>query len=639
MNFKNEKQLLIGIKYTLPALVLLFSLIVTVFLYVKNKTDFEHIKESTEKEFINHQKKLIKEQINNIYDYIIQEQQDTEKNLKKSLIGRVHEAHTITTNIYKEYKNTHTKKELALMIRTSLKDIRFNNNRGYFFVYDTQGKNIIHPLMPKLEGKSLINHKDTKGTYVLQESIRLLEDKEESYQEWYWRKTKGDLTEYKKIGFVKNIHELNWFLGTGEYVDDFSKDIQKKVLLQIEKLKFGKNSYFIVVDKNNNYLSHINKELIGKNALNKLRDVNDNELMKNLENILMQKQGYLDLSFFKPKSTELSNKIIYFKSIPKWGWVISTGFYKEDVKLLINQEKEILTKNYNDKLTSLLLVTAFFTLSFLVFSFYISKKIEEKFTDYSDSINHHIEENKKQYELLSQKSKLAALGEMIENIAHQWRQPLSIITTASSGIKLHKDMEILTDKFFNEALSSINSSAHHLSQTIDDFRDFFKPDKQKRVFSLKNNIQQISKLLLPLFKNSEIKVIENIEDVTIESYERDLMQVLLNILNNAKDALINCKNCKRYIFIDIYKKDNNVIIEIKDNANGIDDEVIQRVFEPYFTTKDKNQGTGIGLYMSQEIISRHMKGSLTVENTTYKYKGNSYSGALFRITLPSLIAI
>jgi len=196
MNFKNEKQLLIGIKYTLPALVLLFSLIVTVFLYVKNKTDFEHIKANAEKKFINHQKKIIKEQINNVYDYIIQEQQDTEKNLKKSLIGRVHEAHTITTNIYNEYKNTHTKKELALMIRTSLKDIRFNNNRGYFFVYDTQGKNIIHPLITKLEGKSLLNHQDTKGTYVLQASIRLLKEKDEYYQEWYWRKTKGDLTEY-----------------------------------------------------------------------------------------------------------------------------------------------------------------------------------------------------------------------------------------------------------------------------------------------------------------------------------------------------------------------------------------------------------------------------------------------------------
>jgi len=554
MNFKNEKQLLIGIKYTLPALVLLFSLIVTVFLYVKNKTDFEHIKANTEKKFINHQKKIIKEQINNVYDYIIQEQQDTEKNLKKSLIRRVHEAHTITTNIYNEYKNTHTKKELALMIRTSLKDIRFNNNRGYFFVYDTQGKNIIHPLIPKLEGKSLLNHQDTKGTYVLQESIRLLKEKDESYQEWYWRKTKGDLTEYKKIGFVKNIYELDWFLGTGEYVEDFSLDIQKKVLSQIEKLKFGENSYFIVVDKNNNYLSHINKDLIGKNALSKIRDANDKNPMPNLENTLKRKEGYINLSFYKPKSTKLSNKIIYFKSIPKWEWVISTGFYKEDVNLLINKEKEILTKNYNEKLVSLLLVTALFTLSFLILSFYISRKIEEKFTDYQDSISKHIEKNKRQYELLSQKSKLAALGEMMENIAHQWRQPLSVITTASSGIKLHKDMKILTDEFFDEAISSINSSAHHLSQTIDDFRDFFKPDKQKKLFSLKSNINQIEKLLSPVFKNSEIEIIENIEDISIESYERDLMQVLLNLLNNAKDALLDCKNVKRYIFINIYKK-------------------------------------------------------------------------------------
>ncbi|PHR69921.1 MAG: histidine kinase [Arcobacter sp.] len=634
MEYKNEQQLLNVIKYALPSLVLLFSLIVTTFLYNKNKTDFESIKKNTEIEFIKQKKILIKEQIENLYDYIIQEQKDTEKNLKKTLIGRVHEAHTIIQNIYKEYQHTHTKKELTLMIRTTLKDIRFNNNRGYFFVYDKKATNIIHPLIPKLEGKNLINYKDTKGTFVLRESISLLKDKDESYQQWYWRKTKGDLREYKKIGFVKNIYELDWFLGTGEYVEDFSIDIQKKVLLQVEKLKFGNNSYFIVTDKNNNYLSHINKDLVGQNALQVLGDMNDSTSLEKIKKVITKKEGYLDLHFFKPDSSKTSLKIIYFKTIPSWGWTISTGFYEDDVDMLIDKEKEILTNNYNKNLNSLLRVTSLFTLILLILSFYISRVIEQKFKSYNDSIKKHIEENKQQHDLLSQKSKLASMGEMMENIAHQWRQPLSVITTASSGIKVYKDMNLLSDEFLEEAISSISSSCHHLSQTIDDFSDFFKPDNVKSEFVLKNSIKKIYGLLSFQFKDYEIEIIENIEDISIMNSERGLLQVLLNILNNAKDALLQCEDTRRYIFIDIYRKDNKVIIKIKDNAKGINKEIIKRVFEPYFTTKYKSQGTGIGLYMSQEIITRHMNGSLSVENTSYAYKGSNFKGALFTIEFP-----
>jgi len=634
MEYKNEQQLLNVIKYALPSLVLFFSLIVTTFLYNKNKTDFESIKKHTEIEFIKQKKILIKEQIDNLYDYIIQEQKDTEKNLKKTLIGRVHEAHTIIQNIYKEYQNTYTKKELTLMIRTTLKDIRFNNNRGYFFVYDKKATNIIHPLIPKLEGKNLINYKDTKGTFVLRESISLLKEKDESYQQWYWRKTKGDLREYKKIGFVKNIYELDWFLGTGEYVEDFSRDIQKKVLSQVEKLKFGNNSYFIVTDKNDNYLSHINKDLIGKNALQELRDMNDSTSLEKIKKLIAKKEGYLDLHFFKPGSTKTSLKIIYFKTIPSWGWTISTGFYEDDMDILVDKEKEILTNNYNENLNRLLKVTSLFTLILLILSFYISRVIEQKFKTYNDSIKKHIEENKQQHDLLSQKSKLASMGEMMENIAHQWRQPLSVITTASSGIKIYKEMNLLSDEFLEEAISSISSSSQHLSQTIDDFSDFFKPDNEKNEFVLKNSIKKIYGLLSFQFKDYEIEIIENIEDISIMNSERGLLQVLLNILNNAKDALLQCENTKRYIFIDIYKKENKVIIKIKDNAKGIDKEIIKRVFEPYFTTKHKSQGTGIGLYMSQEIITRHMKGSLIVENTSYEYKGSTFKGALFTVEFP-----
>jgi len=633
MYLKNEKQLLHLIRYVLPLLIFLLSIIITTFLYVDTKDEFDKMRKNIEEKFISEKKQIIKDQISNLSNYIVSEQRDIVENLKKSLIERVHEAHTITTNIYNQYKDTHTKEEITLMIRTALKDIRFNNQRGYFFVYDNKAVNIIHPLIPQLEGKNLINHQDTKGVYVLRESLHLLKNNDESYQEWHWRKIKGDPREFKKIGFVKNIYELNWFLGTGEYIEDFSKDMQQKVINQIEKFRFGKNSYFIVTDQNNNYISHINKKLIGKNALEKLQDMNDVVSIKKIQNTIKKKEGFVTLDFFKPNSNEISSKIIYLKTIPKWNWIISTGFYKDDIQFVIDSQKEKLTNKYNQNIRNVLIVATIVTIILLFISFYISNIIERKFKRYKVSIQRHIKENQKQYELLAQKTKLAAMGEMLENIAHQWRQPLSVIETASSSIEMYKEMDILNDKFLDEMVGTISTSAQHLSHTIEDFRDFFKPDKQQTVFNIKDSMQKTFNLLKLQLKAKNITVVQEIKEIQIKGFERELLQVLLNIINNAKDALENVDK-ERYIFIEIYEENNNAVIKIKDNAGGIQKEIIERIFEPYFTTKHQSQGTGIGLYMSQEIISRHMKGVITVDNETYTYKDKEYTGACFEVYLP-----
>ena len=633
MYLKNEKQLLHLIRYVLPLLIFLLSIIITTFLYVDTKDEFDKMRKNIEEKFISEKKQIIKEQISNLSNYIVSEQRDIVENLKKSLIERVHEAHTITTNIYNQYKDTHTKEEITLMIRTALKDIRFNNQRGYFFVYDNKAVNIIHPLIPQLEGKNLINHQDTKGVYVLRESLHLLKNNDESYQEWHWRKIKGDPREFKKIGFVKNIYELNWFLGTGEYIEDFSKDMQQKVINQIEKFRFGKNSYFIVTDQNNNYISHINKKLIGKNALEKLQDMNDVVSIKKIQNTIKKKEGFVTLDFFKPNSNEISSKIIYLKTIPKWNWIISTGFYKDDIQFVIDSQKEKLTNKYNQNIRNVLIVATIVTIILLFISFYISNIIERKFKRYKVSIQRHIKENQKQYELLAQKTKLAAMGEMLENIAHQWRQPLSVIETASSSIEMYKEMDILNDKFLDEMVGTISTSAQHLSHTIEDFRDFFKPDKQQTVFNIKDSMQKTFNLLKLQLKAKNITVVQEIKEIQIKGFERELLQVLLNIINNAQDAL-EYVDKERYIFIEIYEENNNAVIKIKDNAGGIQKEIIERIFEPYFTTKHQSQGTGIGLYMSQEIISRHMKGVITVDNETYTYKDKEYTGACFEVYLP-----
>jgi PAS domain S-box-containing protein len=244
------------------------------------------------------------------------------------------------------------------------------------------------------------------------------------------------------------------------------------------------------------------------------------------------------------------------------------------------------------------------------------------------------EDNLNQEKILYQQSKMAAMGEMLENIAHQWRQPLSTISTLATGSKLQKEMNCLSDSELDMAFDTINNSAQYLSETIEDFRSFFDPSNNKiSEFLLSNTIEKTLSILESQFKINDIKIIRNIEDITVFSIENELIQVLVNLLNNSRDALLNLKEEKRYIFIDIYEDKEDFIIEIKDNAKGIAIDIIDRIFEPYFTTKHKAQGTGIGLYMSEEIIKTHLNGTLLVNNETYEYDGNICVGVKFSIRI------
>ena len=195
----------------------------------------------------------------------------------------------------------------------------------------------------------------------------------------------------------------------------------------------------------------------------------------------------------------------------------------------------------------------------------------------------------------------------------------------------------MDNEFLDKTLDSILNTSKYLSDTIDDFRYFFKPQKEKNNFYLEKCCEKTVDLINPNFLNKDIQIIYKIENIKISGYETELIQVLINILNNSKDALTSIENEKKLIFIDVFKENDKAIIEIKDNAGGIDENIINKVFEPYFTTKHKSQGTGIGLFMCQEIIYKHMNGKISISNITFEYKSKTYKGALTRITLQDII--
>ncbi len=254
--------------------------------------------------------------------------------------------------------------------------------------------------------------------------------------------------------------------------------------------------------------------------------------------------------------------------------------------------------------------------------------------------------NKKD-KLLTQQSKMASLGEMLENIAHQWRQPLSLILSATTGIKLKKEYCQLDDEFLLKSIENIISSVEHLNQTINDFRDYFKSDKMKRYFDLEKIIDKAIVLLQSRITNSLIEIKKDINFNDAYGLKNEFIQVIMNILSNAIDELEKKNIEKKIIIIETKKLDKceNLLkndlstfkcvqIKIYDNAGGIKEDIIENIFKLYFTTKGKD-GTGIGLYMSKEMIEGHMKGTIEVSNKEFKYEKNNYKGAQFTITIPA----
>jgi signal transduction histidine kinase len=234
---------------------------------------------------------------------------------------------------------------------------------------------------------------------------------------------------------------------------------------------------------------------------------------------------------------------------------------------------------------------------------------------------------KKDQQLLEQ-AKMAQMGEMIGNIAHQWRQPLSAISTIASGTKLNQEFGILKKDDIPKNMDLIVENTKYLSQTIDTFRDFIKERREEKEVIIQDKIDESLKIVQATLDNSHIKLIKNIDYENIIStvmISEDLSQVIINILNNAKDAIL-IKNIEDgWIKISQKTQNKKVIIEIEDNAGGIKEDILPKIFDPYFTTKHQFQGTGLGLYMSKIIIEKHLKGNIKVKNTE--------NGALFTIEL------
>lgn len=267
------------------------------------------------------------------------------------------------------------------------------------------------------------------------------------------------------------------------------------------------------------------------------------------------------------------------------------------------------------------------------------KQMEEKLRVLNISLEKKVQEEldkrRKNEQLLIQQSKLAAMGEMIGAIAHQWRQPLNNLGFIVQDIEDAYEYGELDSSYIKNSVQLSMEQVQFMSRTIDDFRNFFRPSEGRVTFNAVNAIKEVIRLISPQIEHNFITIeldCYSCESLSFMGYHTEFMQVIVNLINNAKDAILERKkqnlaiNYNGEILISTYEKADTINISIADNGGGIPETIIDRIFEPYFTTKEEGKGTGIGLYMSKVIIENNMNGKIYVENVD--------DGAMFNITLP-----
>ena len=441
---------------------------------------------------------------------------------------------------------------------------------------------------------------------------------------------------------VNNIIEMIEYKYTKKQLETL--EVRNEILKWLKNKKYdkNKNNYIFVYqlldiyggDKFAKMIINPNRvDLIGKYLSTNYKDAKGfNFREKFLRDIRIYGDSTVTYTY-KKTSTKTEEKISYFKYYKPLNWIIAQGIYKDDIKHDFLSKTQLLQQTIQTNIKDNILLFILFSIIAVSIGYLIGRKIQNiinaQAKEVSKTANELAKLNKEldnkvtaaiikkneQEEILMQKSKFIALGETISLIAHQWRQPISELGAIILNIKFHHKLNKLDDNMMAKKAQEIETLLEYMSTTIDDFRTFFKPNKMQQDFNINNSIQRVLHITKPMLDEYNIKIIEEIDfSINLHSYENEFEQVLLNLISNAKDALVNDKIKNPIIFISVYKN-KNIYIDIRDNANGIRTQHKDKIFNPYFTTKDDANGTGIGLYMSKTIIEKNMLGKIYVKTS------------------------
>jgi len=446
----------------------------------------------------------------------------------------------------------------------------------------------------------------------------------------------------KEVEIVTDIINYHAIISTPET----QKGIQEQVVRMLHNISFqeGKSNYIFVYELNNleggddfaTMLVNPNRpDLLGQTISSNYKDENGKRFREEfLEDIRNKGESFTQYAYKKPYDSKTQQKLSYFKHYKEWNWIVAVGIYLDDIEKDIQSREAVLKNKVQQRVAQTIFIFLGFLSVAIAFSVLVSQKIEDFFNEYKQTVQkksddlielnknlekrvkHELAKNREKEQVLIQKSKFIALGEMISNIAHQWRQPLSELSSLLMAIKFKHAMGKLDAEIMQKKVKQADVLIEYMSHTIDDFRHFFMPKKEKEVFSLYDSMQSVMNIIGSVLKENNIVIDINInKSIVLNTYANECEQVLLNIISNAKDALLHNQIKEPRITVYALEDEKFVKLTIEDNGGGITTSPKSKIFEPYFTTKSESNGTGLGLYMSKVIVEKNMQGKLRVKNT------------------------
>ncbi|MBU4261328.1 MAG: cache domain-containing protein [Proteobacteria bacterium] len=630
-----------------------------------------------ENKYIEQQKALIKNEVEKTVDYVTFMKSLLEHRVQSEVKNRVYEAYAIAEHIYKIEAGKMPVAEVENLVRESLRPISFLNGRGYFFAVSFDGIEELFADRPEVEGKNMLATQDKEGKFVIQDMISIAKEKGEGFYEYLWTKPFQGERSFPKIAYVKYFKPFNWLIGTGEYLDDMEKDIQKEVLERIAKIRFGQDGYIFVVDFHGKTLMNdTQRELIGVNLWD-MTDPNGVKVIQEERKAAEKPDGdFISYVWNKPTQSKPVPKISFVKGYTNWGWMIGAGVYLDDVQTLIAKEKELLKRKAVKQISYILLPMLLSIFLMVLIARLLTRKIEKEFNVFANFFekassraetiaiselhfqefqrlayfSNTMVEKQKQADIkrlqaeaekenieikLRQAQKMEAIGTLAGGIAHDFNNILSVILgyaeMAKEDVKPDSDLSEYIDEIF-----TAGNRAKNLVQQILTF------SRQSKVERISLQPQPLIREALKMLRSSIPTTIEIQHDIaedcgTIKADPTQLYQILMNLCTNAFHAMEQSGGILRITLkvadqIPLELRDETspersfIELAISDTGHGIGPDIIDKIFDPFFTTKEQGKGTGMGLSIAYGII-RNYGGTITVDTQLHK-------GTTFHIYIP-----
>ena len=607
-----------------PVLAIIMLTVLIIYFYISYRNQhFSVESERLKQEYVVSEKQKLQERVQSLYLLINTRYKTMQVPMEKELISRINIAYDTATYLQERYSRGYNEKAVKILILGALSRMEWTGKKDYIWVSDKEGNNLL--ARQKELNTNLLEYQDADGRFIIKEEI----DAVSKYGEAFLKTRFDPKKPLMQLRYVKDFGHFDWFFGTGMYYYDEYERIKKSIISTLSAIQTDPDEYFYIVNSEGRIIYHPEMEL-NSNILD-LKDKNGFAyIQEQINKSMANEHEYITYLSKSRQYNQFSQKTTLSHYFKPFDWVITTGFYATNIQQAIDKQQKALKNEIEDEIETIVMFSSILAVLVIILTLGFSRRISGIFINYKkrvqerenalhelndslkERVRQEVEAQREKDKMLVQQSKMAAMGDMISMIAHQWRQPLNQMSYVMMNIEGAYEDRTLSREYLDTKLKEGENLLEYMSHTIDDFRDFFKPDKEKEEIELTYLVDNAIGLIEKGLEKHHVELVKKYEcNEKLYLYKNEMIQVLLNLLKNAQEALDGIEDAR--IIVSIYKENEKLKIAVEDNGEGISSDNLDKVFEPYFSTK-MHQGTGLGLYMSRMIVQEHMNGLLTLES-------------------------